>query len=91
MLHAAAAERYGIIVDDAAKRQQRESERCALLQLLLLLYSRPGARLPAAQLLTLAAAFQERIFSVPLPPRAAAGAEAAPLHLASDLVRPLVT
>ena len=78
---------YGIVVDEGTRSLQRDSERCGLLQLLLLYYSRTDCKLPAAQLLMLAGTFQQSIFSLPALPRAHAGGEPCQAQFAADLVR----
>ena len=80
------AEEYGIVVDDTSLRQQAEAERCALLELLLVLSQRPGQRMPASQLRQLAVAFHARLFVVPrrLRPAGHDGADAG--RYAVDLV-----
>ena len=81
------ADQYGVLLDDTVKRQQRDSERCALLQLLLLYYSQPGRPLSAAQLLTLAASFQESLFAAPQRPRSPGSCETDDAAYSVDLVR----
>ena len=75
------------MVDDTTRRQQAEAERCALLELLLVLSQRPGQRMPAAQLRQLAAALHSRLFVVPRRTRQAGHAEVDASQYAVDLVR----
>ena len=75
------------MVDEATRRQQAEVERCALLELLLVLSQRPGQRMPAAQLRRLAAALHARLFVAPRRPRPAGRGEGDASQYAVDLVR----
>ena len=75
------------MVDETARRRQAEAERCALLELLLVLSQRPGQRTPAAQLRQLAAAFHVRLFVAPHRQRPASRGEADTWLYAVDLVR----
>ena len=75
------------MVDEATRRQQAEVERCALLELLLVLSQRPGQRMPAAQLRGLAAALHARLFVAPRRPGPAGSGEGDMSQYAVDLVR----